>query len=429
MVSHLRERGINPQPCLPVLRALGVRQALTAQLNSSQTIFADITLVPSFCVVQIDRGGPKIIPLPKSRLDKDYIGDLHRFIFLWRSRFATLASDPRVNFTVDLSGGLDSRVVFAFALASGAMRTEAHRFHVASQTRMPKDFAAASTVARAYDVTLNGPPFHMRTSSSVEIALEGWREHSLGVYLPIYLTPYDFDPLTIRGHGAGGGTFRDLFTRSLEERLRSTKKYFELQTFDDYLSIVLDDLHRISTMRPAVDQQKLHYREFRNRFHFGHSPHKRAAFTPLNSILLDDIIDQPEVQSNRIYFDTMDCLVPGIKNYPYDDPAKEPDSLAPSAAAHSIGLPPAEPGSVYADFQSRGEPTSYAKAAFTALYSEADRALGNSRVQDLIGEKDVLARCRASVNSVKAESKRPRANHPTHQDVSYVLAAAFAADA
>lgn len=428
LVSHLRANHAALSPDLAVLRALGVRQALTAQLNSTHTIFREIELVPSFCSVHIDETGPRVIPLPRRRASSGYEEALARHLFTWRSRFATLTSDPRTTFIADLSGGLDSRVVFAFAHASGLFDDDSSRVQIASQERMPEDFAAAQTIAAEHGVDLNGTAKPMRTPTSPERAIENWKHHSLGVYMPVYLTPHEFDPLSVRCHGAGGGTFRDIFTgTSLRNRLMSTRKNFEDATFEEYSAIVLGDLEALSALRPEVDPQKLHYREFRNRFHFGHAPQMRTTFSPLNSILVDAIADRPDADHRRTYFDMMDSLVPGLKNLPYDDPAKAPEHHAPSNTARRMAHIRGAPGRVFADLHEGHADKRDQRRAFSLFYAMADQAVRRSTVREIIADPQILTRTRRFLREVREQSGRPRANAPGHQDASFVITAAFAA--
>lgn len=430
LASHLRSRGVTLHPDLAVLRALGVRQALTAQLNSSHTIFQDVTLVPSFCTVEIDEHGPHIKALPRPSDAPGYEEALGHHLQMWSSRFATLVADERTTFVADLSGGLDSRVVFAFALSSGLFRHAQDRTQIASQERMPEDFAAASVIARQYGVELNGPPMPMRTPTSTEQAIESWKQHSLGVYMPVYLNPHAFDALSIRCHGAGGGTFRDIFTSTtLENRLLSTRKNFSDEVFAEYSAKVLTDLESLSRMRPEVDAQKLHYREFRNRFHFGHAPQTRTILSPLNSILTDAIADGPGSNDRQTYFDLMDSLAPGLKNSPYDDPAKAPEHLGASATAKRMRGIRSQPGTVFAEHNPGPADKRHNRAAFTAFYDMAERSLKRSDVKDAIGDSRVIRRTQTFLRNVRQQNSRPRANAPGHQDAAYALTAALAVGA
>lgn len=428
LAAHLRAHGVTLRPDLPILRGLGVRQALTAQLNSSHTIFQGVVLVPSFCAVRIDKDGPVVLALPRGPVPSEYEDALGEHLRTWRSRFATLIEDPRTTFVADLSGGLDSRVVFAFARASGLFDDSHTRVQIASQERMPADFSAATRIAQQHGVTLNGPAMSMRTPTSPEQALENWTHHSLGVYMPVYLNPHTFDALSIRCHGGGGGTFRDIFTgTTLRDRLLSTRKNFPEEMFEQYSSTVQHDLEALSRLRPDVDPQKLHYREFRNRFHFGHAPQTRMTFSPLNSILVDAIADRPDADDRGTYFDMMDSLVPGLKNEPYDDQSKAPKYPGTSSVAGRMLHIEPEPGRVFAELHEGTVDKSHQRRAFSHFYDMAQNALKKSEVQEVIGDSRVVVRTRRFLSEVRQQSGRPRANAPGLQDASYVLTAAFAA--
>ncbi len=130
LADHLRSHGVHLKPCLPVLRAFGVRKSLTAQLSTLQTIFQDITLVPSYCVVRVEHDVVSVVPRAEPADYAPYERDLQVYVETWLSRFQTLYQHPDSRFTVDLSGGLDSRLVFAFVLASGALELREGRIRV-----------------------------------------------------------------------------------------------------------------------------------------------------------------------------------------------------------------------------------------------------------------------------------------------------------
>lgn len=429
LVQHLRHNGVETEPCLPVLSAFGVRTSFTAQLNTLQTIFRNITLVPSYCSVRVERGAARIVRRPDWLNDEPYEEALRTYVETWLSRFQTLAMHPDTQFTIDLSGGLDSRVVFAFALASGALAESDQRFRVVSQKGLADDFTAASRIADKHGVTLNGPGGTVvRGASSTAHAIDSWKDTCLGLYLPIYMNPHSFDPLSIRGHGAGGGTFRDIYSdATLGRRLESLRKEMRADLFGEYRGLAIGSLERVAAERPQVPVGKLLYREFRNRFHFGHAPHRRPTFSPVNSILTDPLADQLSLAPNNLYYDVLDCLVPGLKNEPYDNPAKSPADPLPSAPVARLQSFDVNPGTVYAPPPlPRVRPAS-ARAAFEELYAAAQHHVRDDSVREVIGDHDVIDRCVTAVQRLRREERPPRANHVDHKDVSFVLAAAFAA--
>ena len=428
LVQHLRSSGVQVRPNRALLAPLSVRASLTTQSSTTQTFFEDVQLIPSFCVVRFPRGFPRVEALPAPEPADDYTSTLRHYLTTWVSRFATLADQSRTDFTLDLSGGLDSRVVMAFALASGRLTSDPHKFRVVSQERMPEDFCAASRIADQHAIALNGPALPLRSSATVDTALRMWRENNLGVYLPVYLSTHTFDPFSIRGHGSGGGLLRGVHEGvSMSSRLESIRPRLEDDVFEEWSSTVTQDLERLAAMRPALSTQNLHYREFRNRFHFGHAQHQRGTFSPLNSMLLDPLSVDLGSGGRHTFYDAMDCLVPGLKNFPYDTPKKGPERSEPSAEAQAVGPIDVEPGEVFGDMEPSGGKPGNARQVFNALYDQADRALKNSSVRDLLKDPQVEKRAKRFLKEVRSSTSRPRANHAGFQDISYLLTVAFAA--
>lgn len=429
LADHLRSCGVDLQPCLPVLRAFGVRKSLTAQLSTLQTIFQDITLVPSYCVVRVEHDVVSVVPRAEPADRVPYEQDLQVYIETWLSRFQTLYQHPDSQFTIDLSGGLDSRLVFAFVLASGALELPRGRIRVVSQVNLLDDYIAAQAIADKHGVTLNHPRGEIvRGRSSIETATASWKDTCLGLYLPLYVNPHQFDALSIKGHGAGGGTFRDIYTdATLGRRLESLSGEMPKRLYDEYRDLADSALRKMANERPGVDVGKLLYREYRNRFHFGHAPQRRPAYSPVNSILTDRLGDRPGFEPKNIYYDALDCLVPGLKNEAYDHISKMPAASEPSAASRRVHDLQISPGSVYAPEVLPPTKPASTRAALRELHLTAREVLQDDGVQDLIGDRTVIGRCEEALEHVLSAEKPLRANDPDNQDVSFVLATAFAA--
>src|SRR5699024_5534865 len=253
---------------------------------------------------------------------------------IWR--LSTVMADPAAVLTADLSGGRDSRACFAFAQASGFLDTSTDRFKIASNSKWDADFTVAELIARHYNHDLNTDIRAPEQRGSAERAVRRWHEQSMGVYLPVYLHAAAFDPRRLHLHGAGGGNFRKLYTEtSLAEKLQPLRRHLSPADFAELRDVAAADMEDLKAKRPDIPELSLHYREFRNRFHFGFSPQCRTLVTPLNSILLDRVTDRDGVDANDVYADIMDALLPGLKNLPYDDPGKRPSRPEPSKAANA----------------------------------------------------------------------------------------------
>lgn len=348
LVDYLRSRGITVSVRSEILKAMMLPGSFTQQLITSQTIYDNIRLVPSFEKLIISPSGIQAAPAIETDTTLSYAEALQRHVATWRARLQTVMSGPSAVLTTDLTGGRDSRVCFAFAQASGLLDTGNDRFRLASNVRWEADYLAASRIAQAHGHELNTPTRPPGIRGSSERAVRRWIERSMGVYLPVYLHAAARDPQRLHLHGAGGGNFRPLYkVADLGTKLDNVKKYMNTKEFSAFKDTAVADMAYLKNKRPEVPELSLHYREFRNRFHFGFSPQCGTVITPLNSVLLDAVTDREGLDANDVYADIMDALVPGLKNLPYDEPSKQPRTPERSPAAKSAQEVEYTPGQMF----------------------------------------------------------------------------------
>ncbi len=350
LIDHLRSEGW-PLTVTPArLRPFAVRNTFTMQLTTFQTAFDEVRLLPVGTTAVIRKGRLETRQAPAPQVP-DYQEALHEYLSVWRRRTQTLLGDERITFTADLSGGADSRAVFAFLLNSGLFNTEDERFSLLSGVNQKTDLAVATSIAALYGMTVNGPQAAPRSLVSGDRAYSHWREHSLGVYSPVYVSATFQNPFEVHAHGGGGGTGRQHYSASdpteLLDRFRGKMPPADFDLWRDEVSATRDQLVEYA---PDLVPSIHHYMQFRNRFHFGHIPQARPMFTPLNSrFALQALSALPMGERRRFRMDVMESLAPGLKDHPYDDPAKAPtdDELDHLTVLRQLGHLPS--GQVYAD--------------------------------------------------------------------------------
>ncbi|SFV21057.1 hypothetical protein [Micrococcus terreus] len=350
LIDHLRSAGWTLTANPARLRPFAIRQAFTMQLTTFQTAFEEVRLLPIGTTVLIRRGRLQIRQ-PQTPQITDYEHALEKYLTVWRTRVHTLLSDPRVSFTADLSGGADSRTVFAFLVDSGLFSTEDDRFTLLSGINQKADLAVARSIAADYALTVNGPQAAPRTLVSGDRAFAHWREHSLGVYTPVYVSATFQNPFEIHAHGGGGETGRQYYTASDPvDLLGQFQGKMPPADFDLWRHEVSSTRDELIMQAPDLVPSIHHYMQFRNRFHFGHIPQARPMFTPLNSkFALQALSALPMGERRRFRMDVMESLAPGLKDHPYDDPTKAPtdDELDHLTVLRPLGHLPS--GQVYAD--------------------------------------------------------------------------------
>lgn len=425
LVQYLRSNGHRLTPLPEMLGHLAVNNTFSTQMVSADTPFAEIELLPSKAQVIIEDGALRVdLPAPEPAIS--YEEALHEYLTTWRSRATTLLRDERVRFAADLSGGLDSRLMVAFLHSTGDFNTENPRFRMVSNRNFAADYTAASGVARHLGLELNQGRKISEPVRSGNLALERWRSHSLGVYLPVYLAGATFSPFDIQGHGAGGGNHRRYYDEpSIHDRMRRFTSRIQPAPFKRWSRSIESSLQAAGATHRDVDPMIVHYREYRGRFHFGHRPHYRTMFMPLSTGLLDRMTDQHDDRGDRqFYYDIMESLVPGLMDMPYDKNEKLPTEterrhLTTVALDKDIAV-----GKVY------GEPdpptVEYDEvSAFSEWVADAAVALKRPEVRKHIGAKQVRQRDEALAYLLKS-GKLPASNHHTAISLSYVHAVDFA---
>lgn len=362
LIDHLRTAGWPLTPRLSRLRPFALRHTFTMQLSTYQTAFDEVRLLPvgTRAVIrgrrlQLDQADPAAQterPGPTApRTAEDYERALDEYLAVWRGRTRTLLLDPRVTFTADLSGGVDSRTVLSFLLESGLFDTASDRFALLSGVNQKADLAVATSIAAHHGLEVNGPQPASRTLVSGERAYAHWRQNSLGVYTPVYVGATFQNPFEIHSHGAGGGNVKQYYkTADPVDLLGQFEGKMPAADFDQWRQEVAATQEELRSLAPGVVPSIQHYMEFRNRFHFGHIPQARPLFTPLNSkYAIRALTALPQEHRRRFYFDVMESLVPGLKDHPYDDRRKAPTAQELDDLTALRPLPDAGHGAVYAD--------------------------------------------------------------------------------
>ena len=427
LAEFLGSHGVTLTPRRILFDAMHLPGTFVQQQMSRSSIFEEITLVPSFDKLLVIDGDLRRRPVDLPTPDMSYGEALRSYVEVWRSRSMTLLGDERIQIGADLSGGLDSRVGFAFLVASGRFSTADPRFRLISNESNAQDFDVATRVAAAQGLTLNGPSLERRrVGSSARLAINRWRTLCLGVYTPVYFHPQVFDPFVQNSHGAGGEAFRFQYSAvDLRDRMRPYQAHLERPKYRELVNLLSGEAEREAARRPHLHPLTVQFREHRNRFHFGYAPHNRASFTPLNSASLDAVTDRAGLDPVSVYHDIYDALVPGLKDLPFDDPAKGPKSADVSEAALGAREVDPRPGRAYV-VEDAVPPDEHGGNTYRLWLAEVRAALQNPQLGDLI-DHSRIRQMKVDAKAIgESLPKRPRPNSPELMGLSAAVAADFA---
>jgi hypothetical protein len=349
VVVAMRKLGIARRPNVPVIAA-----SLASQHSFFQTAFGENTFVEGLNAVPCDSIldlSEKGVQLRRKRvfeklnsLDRqisssyrDYVREASRAVL---DKVKLIAEDNSFTSRVlDVSGGKDSRVVFAAALASGTLQ----RFDLNTQkTRDPLDFKVGLGLSQAYGGRLYAgdarPTFWKRSAFGVSV----WRSMKCGLHhrmgVPNW-TSLGKNTGSVRLSGASGEVYRDfwvgLFRRELKTDLSGQDGLGDLfqaltktsPVPKQYLAAAQDRFAESIANLPGENHfEKLsnHYLFYRNRCHFGIAPYnsfsRQLEWAPLQSpaaLMASRSLDTSGRASGVMLFDMIDHLFPSLNAAPF----------------------------------------------------------------------------------------------------------------
>ena len=430
LADHLRSHGVRLAVNFAQLAALGAQTTLTTQLSAFTTMFCDVFLLPSAATLRISSRGlePSWQQAPAKL---PYEAGLGSYLGTWIARVQTLLADGRVNLLADLTGGIDSRTMFAMLSAAASSTSERRlpNFRSGDTERHAKDFAAASRITAAYDIPLNSGVQRPPIREDGHLSFMRWRRVCLGTYLSVYLRRNQRDPFQHHFNGGGGENFRQFYpSESIDEVIASHRARLPEPLFDQWRHEVLESVAVLQKLDGESPSSVLHYREFRNRLHTGRAPHFSVEVTPLSGVQLRTLqMDRASIASRQLYFDIMESLSPGLMLFPYDADDKAPTADNQSRLTVVRPTPPTQPGQVFAPEPEVPNEADVAggKRAIDHFTSEASRALALEPVRELMSDR-ARAKADAVLRDLKNTRSLPHASEG--KTLSYAMSVAYALD-
>jgi hypothetical protein len=356
---------------------------------SYKSIFNEIELLPADSVMMIVDNQLFCQKRANSaKYSTNYVDSLSNFINIWLSRVLTILSDERTIVNFDLSGGLDSRTVFAFLAAAVKYHIplsqigERLRINTSNEPLLARDREVANLILREVGLVRNCPHeskgrnggFH-GAPESIEI----WKATALAQYYPFKRIPrYKNDPLDFRFGGGGGENFRRFYKENsffeLPKKVDfSAREYFGYSSILGDFNEVCDTLETGSKGWPI---SILHYRHFRARFHAGSRSQRRTTVHPLNSSELFEVsghLEFADMENRKLYFDIIANLCPELLDIEFDDPAKAPSKETRNRIKITDSGDVA-PGCIFSeDFGSAGSSAFRDEEVFELLYQRINR--------------------------------------------------------
>lgn len=352
LCQHLKEHGARLTPYVPALSGFFVEHSVTHQLISNRTGVSEIRVLPADSSLMIAPHTAQVWVRRTHTLDYEqttsrgeYEDRLVAHAAKWASRTHALIDAYGESASIDVTGGMDSRLVLGLVLAGGA---DLSRMNVVSNPKMPEDFAVAQALADANGFTVQNRPHRLvRPSTETDYAL--WKYGNLGVYLNA--RPALSDTLTerVHFHGACGECYRDFYrgtALNLVDNIASRVPDTAKQMLRNEFTRGFDEAH-VSGERAAVVMD--HYRHFRSRFHFGRNWFRSlqgVLATPLASMDLvkaSGALTKMERDRNQLFCDMLLLSSPALATAPFDKPSKAFSQAALEASPFYRHRPAIEP--------------------------------------------------------------------------------------
>lgn len=357
VVDDLRSAGLATTPNYSQLSAVSGPGSAHSQLYSFETMTRGVKVVPRAHLLVITPHGARLEPMSYTA-STDYEGGLSRHIETWLSRYETLMKDPSVDFAIDVTGGVDSRTNLALVVrAKGRLGGAGSqpRLNCGSTPSNTADLDVAESLTARFGLDLNDSRRFPARSLTAEEGFETFRNLNAGVYFPIYFPVEGPMPGKISIGGGGGEIHRRFYEN--HQRSKSVKKF--LESYSSTLSHPWLGPEFEANGKRAMelaakdgsDPLRIHYREFRHRFHVGRSPRYGVTFTPLDSVSADVAQSQAgpdRLDEGQFNYDIMASLNPELLDMPFDVPRKAPSESVRARLVAVSTSAQSNPGRVWA---------------------------------------------------------------------------------
>lgn len=330
LTRHLHEYGVTLTANADTVDLWKIPHPITHGPVSNDTFINEIRTLPSDAMLHIVQHGERfsldvvrvLDPRNIENICRDeYISLLINYASKSASRSNALLNYYGSRAKVDVTGGLDSRLILGL-IAASEYPLKNINFH--SNPRYSEDYAAAESLSSTLGFSIKN--HHIPTSlSSTEYVYDLWKIGCAGVYSPLYIPHGDEMQTAIHFHGACGECYRDYYSA---DAAKISSKIDALTTsretslaFSRQLGKALAE---IGEGARSISGMAAHYRHFRSRSHFGRSAYKnlnRILISPLASSDLLRAFQHLSIESIRESQLALDLLLltcPKLATQPFD---------------------------------------------------------------------------------------------------------------
>jgi len=441
LIDWMEAAGEQVKPNYAQLSAIMSKRSAMNQLSSFATFVEGVRLLPAGFTLRIGNDCCKLESMEGRNASSDYEACLGKFIGVWRARFRTLMADGSIDINANLTGGVDSRTVFAlFDSVSRDFDGKAGRPRFSCNTGSPskdRDAEIAREICRVYEYDFNVKGRFRAKQLSPERSYQAWKYLNLGGYHPITFPSSVPSPRRVLVSGGGAANYKPFYHKKHSDMNDMIRRNAAL-VGHEYLrpQFRQDWLHSfdILSQDEDSDSQELytHYQQFRNRFHAGRVPSHSLCLNPMGSSYINDMFnsaDEDRLTSPQLFYDTMASLDRNLLDIPFDQEGKNPtkenieqlirvdvDKYVVNSGSVYSGSCPEETSHL----EPNGVSTSTFDSVFDILFEDVGDARGSEFASRFFSESDWS---RVLEITRKARENRSFVDFKHGQCVSAVLAA------
>lgn len=297
------------------------------QLFSLNTFIENVKILPIGHELFISDECCRVVKNDNNLVFTTYEEGLSYFLGVWVSRIAGLLAND-IHVRADLTGGLDSRAVFAIVKKATELSDSNNipAFNTGTTVNNKIDLEIATEITEFYGFPINKLKAPAISRFSAYESFESWKILCLGVYHPIYLPGAGPQYNLVSLSGGGAENHRPLYSFNNAETFikrhihEIRPNWLNLNILNDF-KFEIRRISNSSSMEPMIQ----HYREYRNRIHTGRNSQYKTTFNPLGSKILDalsEIAGSDRIANGQINYDIMATLLPSILDIRFDNPTK-----------------------------------------------------------------------------------------------------------
>jgi len=409
IAEHLKENGIGLEVEYSQLACIGRKRKgfFLDQLFSLKTIIKNVKLLPIGNKLIISSASFEVVELKDNIVFESYEQGLSYFLGMWVARIAGLLIND-IHVKSDLTGGLDSRAVFAIVKkATEVAKTKnLPAFSTGSTPSNRIDLDIATEITEFYGLPLNKlKPPAINDFSGLD-SYSSWKILCLGVYHPFAFANCGPQHDIVFLSGGGAENHRPLYSFNDKDSFIKTYSKDINPTWLSYNFIkdFKEEFKRISQNKSNMKPMVHHYREYRNRIHAGRNPQYRTTFNPLGSKILDslsEIAGSERIANGQVNYDIMATLLPSILDIRFDNPSKALNEVKEKYLTKLGSWHEYEAGKTYADTDAEVLPIVKTDSRLHFLKEDFNIAKEKPFVKDFFGTDFIEQAELAMQNAIK----------------------------